>query len=410
MINPTTGRPGLRAVAANALMLASLMLAGLVLVLASAGEASAETPADTPVVRIPLGHGGRGFSAPGVEVTSYGRGHIVFGDAGLVVSDVSVYSTTRGSLILRDGLKLRRGKRSITIKGILVSVDQGRVTMTGRIGGRRTVLATGSSGGAAVDAGRIAVELDVNRLRMSKRGLRAIRRDLGQFKPRTRTLGKMSGGGYVVAPPSGGGPTVDPGTATSCHPVGGPPADPSRPPGATDIGCGFVNWNVRDSWIVYVGNVQAVAPGAALPAYPGGQHACPTVGKTEVKAYSYSLPVQSGWWNAADSTGAIFTDGGMYFVNTGHGIDIRITRIEIRINGANTQIWAHDVDPTHPSGERLELATANATAPQSGGPIAPGTAMTRIGTNLTTDGDELIGHGFYGVGSSFGCIDMGFDF
>ena len=385
-------------------------LAALFLALSSAQQAHAQRPTGTPVVRIPLGKSSQGFNAPGVKIGTYGHGKIVFGDLGLTVTDVAVSSARRGTLIMRDGLKVRRGKRSVTIKGLFVVVDGRNVKITGRVLGRRIAVASGRTAKKQVDVGRIAVDLSIEKLVLSRRVVATLKRGLGTFKPRSRTLGRLSGGAFVVAPPSAGGPTVDPNEAYSCQATSGPSGDPAKPVGAVDLSCGYVVWNLRDSWIPYVGNDSAVAPAASLPAYPGTHHVCPSAGRSEVDTYSYRLPVQSGWWDAASSTGAIFTEGGMYFVNTVHGIDIKITATEIRFNGASTQVWVHDVDPTHPAGSRIQLATLNAAAPRAGGPLAPGAAMTRLNAYLTVDGDDLIGHGFYGPGVHFGCIDTGFNF
>ncbi|MBJ7355016.1 MAG: HtaA domain-containing protein [Thermoleophilaceae bacterium] len=379
----------------------------------AATPAQAEAPLGAPVVRMPLGKSGQGLKAPGVKVTTYGKGKLYYGDAGLIVSDVAAYGATRGSFVLKDGIKLKRGSRAVTIKGLLVSVSGKRVSVSGKVGGRRMGIASGTPSSASVDVSRIALSVAVKKLTLTSGAVAELRKRLGKFSPRSRRLGLLSGGAYVVAPPTDGNSTIDSGTASSCRSVAGAPTDPAKPVTAVNIACASLTWHMRDSWITYLtqgGTAAPIAPAASLPAYPGSQHVCPTVGKTEEKAYSYSLPVQSGWWDAATGTGAIFSSGGAHFIRTDLGIDIAMTAIELRFNGSGSQAWTRTVDAVHTSETRIEYATMNAAAPRAGGPIAPGTKLTRLDTRITSEAASTTFGNNYAGGEHFGCVDVGFDF
>ncbi len=394
---------------AHSIFLPATLVAALVLVLPAAAQA--ETPTGSPVITIPLGKSGKGLKAKGVKVSAFGGGVIRGDSVGLLVSDISVAGTQRMNLVLRGGVKLKAKKRTATLKGLFVQIRSNSVTITAKAGRKRITLITGKlDAPAQFDFARISASFSARKASLTAGAAKYLRKKLKHFKPRSRTLGKIAGGVFVTAPPQTGAVTP-PATAYSCLPVAGPSTDPSRPSTASDLSCGYLVLNTRDSWTKYIELNTPIAPASGLPAIDGKDHVCPDSGTAGfVDAYSFSLPVQSGWWDAPSGTGYLVAAGGVHYHSDERGIDVTITNLEVNFSGGSSIVHATTTNSSDPTPKRIAFATFNAAAPMAGAAPGPGVALSRLKLTLT---DEALGGLFgwmYSSGSGFGCIDTGFGF
>lgn len=395
---------------ASAICAAVTVSVSCVVLLATPGSARAATPTGKPVADISLGSAGKGLRASGVKVSPIKPLLIRSGKAGFPITDVAVNGSAAGSLVLRGGLILKRGKKSVRLTGMLISIRSGRVNVTGRIGRKRATIFTGPvSGSPTFDSGRIAVAVRSNKLSVTSSAARVIRKALRSRAPKSRFAGQLVADASVIAPPFAGGETVTPEEAAKCKTPGGPIEDPSRPVTAVDLTCGFFTWHVRDSWIQYLPINAPISPAVALSPIPGNQHVCPTAGASVTDAYSFSLKFTGGWWDASSGNAALFSSGGIHFRYDDHGLNIQVLDAELRIDGGLSTLKLTIIDSANPGGTRIDFANVNTGAPLAGGPPAPGTAATRLRTNLTSTGANAIGNGIYGAGDGFGCVEFGFD-
>lgn len=401
-------RLGLLLVAAAALLLTTGLLAPSV--------ASAAAPSGAPLATFPIGKKGQGLHARGVRVSASGRAKIFDRRyVGLPISDVSVRANRRATLILGGGIKLKKGRRTVTIRGLLVKVKGRSVSISGKIGKRRATIFSGhASPSPKLDAGLQSVDIQVKRLVLTSRAAREVRRSIHSFPPRRAKIGRFQAKAFVTSPTTG--PTIDPAAASSCKPTAGASTDPARPVTAVDITCASLIWNLRSSWVGYVSLTQGVAPASGLAPIAEGNHVCPDGSNfNKVATFSYLLPATNGWWDAASSTGNLTSSGGFHFTGEpypGIKYDIQLTDVELRFHGANSQLWGTLVDKTTghtPYQGPMHFADFDAAQPIVGGSLAPGQALARLRLKLTSDAVPVF-DGFYPAGDGFGCVDVGFNF
>lgn len=409
-----TQRSGGRKYAGSAVKSLFILLVATVIFALAPPYAAAQAPTGAPVATMPLGKSGSGLRAPGVKAVTSGRAKQFKSEVGFPVTDISVGTKGRASMVLSGGFTIKRGKRSVAIRGMLVRIAGRDVTITAKLGGRRAEVFTGrSKRQPALDGSRQSIVLSVSKLSLTASAERRIAKLLRRFNPRSRTLGRLSASAYVIAPSGDGGATTDPSAAHSCQPVSGPSSDPSKPLSAVDVTCASIVWNMRDSWIDYIDQSVAVAPAAALPAIAGKDHLCPDGGATRVASYSFNLPPVSGWWDPVSGSGELSSSGGERStgLRADTHIDIQLSDIEVRLNGAASELWAtvwlRNSDAPETS-QRVRFATLDASQPITGPAPAPGVALSRLRAKLTDAGADAFRQ--YSSGSGFGCLDIGLNF
>lgn len=373
-------------------------------------SAGAEAPSGSPLVTIPVGSKGKGLRAGGAKVTAFGGGLVRSDAVALAVSDISIAGTNRVNLVLRGGVKVKQRGRTLTIRGFFVQVASRSVSVTARIGGKRIQLLSAKlKPSAEFDAARFSVKFSAQRSTLSSKAIKSIRSKLPSFKPRSRSLGKLAGSAFAIAPPQTGA-VITPGEASACKPVAGPSTDPAKPATAIDLSCGYVILHTRDSWTSYVEVNYPIEPAAGLPAISGNDHVCKDGGTPTVDVYSYSLPVQSGWWDAASGRGYIKSSGGVQYLSDERGINVKLYDLEIEINGSASKTYMVTTESDNPTPTRIPFATIDPAAPVAGAVPGPGAPLTRLRQIMTV---EAIGGPFgwmYSQGSGFGCVDFGFNF
>lgn len=386
-------------------------LTAVLLVVAPSAEAA--KPTGIPVALIDISHKQSALRAPGVRIHPSGKAVHRFGKLGFTIVDVRVTGIRRGTFLLKDGFRLKRGRRSVNIRAMLVYVKANKVRITAKIGSRRQTLFTGRARRAAeTDSTRTALTITGAKLTISHGAARTIRRKLRRFKPRRRSVGAFNASAAVI-PPAPGGPTVDPDNARQCiAPTGETATDAAKPAGAVDVSCGYFIWAFRSSFIDYNSSTTPIAPALALPPVRPAEHYCPVSTTNKTAVYYFRLPVSSGWWDPASGTADIRLSGGLYLLFVEHSLDIRLTEIDLHINGVNSEMWTSVKQVDAGGGvtnSRIKFATFNATAPSVGGPVGPGTSLTRYNTYFTADGSTLMLN-YYPAGGGAGCFDLGFNF
>ncbi len=388
----------------------ALLLATFALFLLPAA-ADAAQPASLPVALLDVSSSKSALRANGVKLRPTGKAVYKFEKLGFMISDVAVSGATRGSFVLKDGFRIVKGKRGVSVRGMLVVVRGRDVSVTGKIGGKRRTIFTGRSPTMPkVDGGRISLATSGAKLSLTKQASAVIRQTIKSYKPKSRSAGVFEGAAYVIAPPPGGGGTIDPGRSKECTaPIAGAATDLPKPSGAVDIDCGFFTWAPRSSFIDYLEINSPIAPAQSLPPIQGSEHYC-IVDKADVAdTYYFSLPITAGWWDAATNKGDLRLAGGVAFKYQSHGLDITVSDLDVRFDGANSEIWATVVHDGAPGGERTSFATFNAGVARAGGPVGPTTAMTRLDTVFTPHVADDVLLGFY-TNPDAGCFDVGFNF
>jgi hypothetical protein len=223
----------------------------------------------------------------------------------------------------------------------------------------------------------------------------------------------MPGGG---SPSSPAGPSSK-ATTTGCplpSTAGPAPEEPlpvaAPPAGAVGITAATVSWDVRDSFIRYINT------GEGTSVFGGATAAAPEVrpGSSAPLTYTFGFPFAKGWHHPGanpadpgDDKAAVNFAGGVRFLYSAHGIDLRTSAPEIELaGGASRAIFL--VAEGEAAAERevivnLDLARA-ASVQASGNTITyervPGAIPSGTATSVFA--------GFYAPGTDFGCFTVSY--
>ncbi|HEX6601481.1 MAG TPA: HtaA domain-containing protein, partial [Solirubrobacterales bacterium] len=223
--------------------------------------------------------------------------------------------------------------------------------------------------------------------------------------------GLMPGGSSPSAPT---GPSK---TSTGCplpSTAGPAPEEPlpvaTRPAGAVDVTAASISWDVRESFIRYVNT------GEGTSVFGGAVAAPPEVrpGSSAALSYRFAFPFASGWHDPgpnpadpADDRAAVYFGGGVRFLYSSHGIDLRTSAPEIEIaGGASRAIFAVGEGEAAPERQVIvNLDLARAAAVQ-----ASGTTITyeRVPGAIPSGTATSVFAGFYAPGTDFGCFTVSY--
>lgn len=381
-------------------------LAALLAVAASlcvfASAASAANPTKGDAVTLGLGKSGGPLLARGVTAAAISPGKLSARRLSLPVSDVTTPGITAGQLVLSGGLTLRAGRRSVKLRGFLVTVKGTRVTVSAKVGAKRLTVLTGTSFGTGVDATRGVVDFSAKSLSLSKRGAAAIASALGTRRVRAGKLSSARGHSTITAER-----TTNPGGGS-----GNPSANfgfPSvtelaRPAAAADVASAtglvfwprdsFINYNAAGGGLTYAEGVATNGP--AIDTYAA--HACPFDGPSAARSYSFNLPFASGWWDDASKTGVLRYSGGVRFTYPAHGINQLYSDPIVEFNGADSRVLFNVTDES--DSVRADLISIPGVA-------APQPALTTYNGKATEHANMVLG-GFYPKGVAWGCVQLGF--
>lgn len=337
---------------------------------------------------------------------------------------LSATSVTAARVEYGGALRLRKGSRSVTIKGWRAVLGN-KPTFSTKVGGtRRTLLST--SGDVAKGA---KLTLTANGAAAIKNALKLKRLKGGAFGRVTLAESQSPSSGTSPTPgtnPATGGP---PSTA----PITNEPPQLARPATAVDVRAGTITWRVRDSFVQYLnaggGSTDGVNPLAPATADAPMKGCSSSGGVNEAELrYQFHFPFARGWYDPASGTAALYFSGGVHFGYTEHTIDLDAADPEIELNGASSRaIFRFNGSGGTAVGNQREvlmnLATSAGAAPKActvdPGPAGlPASVANPDGTTTYTferiagvipDGAaNTVFAGFYLPGDRFGWMTVAF--
>ncbi len=268
------------------------------------------------------------------------------------------------------------------------------------------------------------VRLDGLRLKLTRAGARAISRRLELEPLPTRRFGTLSTdlAGLTrgdSGAPAAGGPSAPGGAqkSTACPlPSGGGPApeDPlpvaTRPPAATDITAATIDWQVRESFIRYIGTGEGTS-------VSGGATADPPLlapGTSAALSYGFHFPFATGWHDAganladpADDSALVRFGGAVRFHYSGHGIDLTTAEPEIEIAGAGSRA-IFSISESGGAPQRQVLINLDLSRAGSIGVSGNSFTYERVPGAIPSGTAASTFAGFYAPGTDFGCATVSF--
>ncbi len=322
----------------------------------------------------------------------------------------------------------------------LTSADGGRARLTklrlllgdrslveAELGGEEIDLFKVLPGGRReIDAATGSVRLDGLRLKLTRGGARTLAARLGLDALAPRRFGTLAsdlagltrggGGGAAGGSPSSPGEAARKSTACPLPSGAGPaPEEPlvpaPRPLSATDVVAASIDWQVRESFIRYIGTGEGTS-------VSGGATADPPVllsGASAALSYGFHFPFAAGGWHdaganpadPADDSALVRFGGAVRFLYSGHGIDLTTAEPEIEIAGAKSRaIFSIAESGGAPQRQVLiNLDLSRATAISASGHSftyerVPGAIPSGTATSTFA--------GFYAPGTDFGCATVSF--
>lgn len=402
----TNSRPAISSTRAQFVALAIVTLLVFAAGCMFAASASAVPASQGDEVSIPLGKKGSGLRVPGLKLSAAAPAKLRGSSLVLPVTDITSPGIGRSQLIVRGGLKIRNGKRRVTVQGFLLAVKSGRVSVSAKVGRKRIEVFSGKvDAGTAITFSPPALSLSVAKLALSKRAASTLKKSLVNRRMKPGVLGRsVARANAFLAPPAPG--TNNPSNAEL--PEAAPPL--ARPGTAVDITSASVRWWVRDSWVTYLSEgglePQLIAPATAYPAQTELSHECPDAGgnpSSDVHLYSFDLPFLNGWFDDASDTAAIYLQGGLRFYRPDRGIDISAVNAELEFNGASSRSVFAFSEAGEYTNKRGVLGALNlgSYVPTPGGP-------NRFRVVLPTSAADGVFAGQYPGGAGFGCFDVTF--
>ncbi|MDA0181536.1 HtaA domain-containing protein [Solirubrobacter phytolaccae] len=322
-----------------------------------------------------------------------------------------------------DGaLRLKKGSRTVTIKGWQAALSN-QPTFSTQVGSKRSTLLS-TSGDVSKGA---KLTLTTKGAATIKKALKLKRLKRGAFGRVTLSEQLPDGGTGTPTNPAAGGPP--PATA----PITNEPPLLARPATAVDIKASTITWRVRDSFVQYLNaggkptdGTQPIAPGTADAPMRG----CTSSGAANDAEllYQFHFPFKSGWYDPASGTAALYYSGGVHFGYADHTIDLNGGDPEIELNGASSRaIFRFNGSGGTAVANKREVLMNLATA---AGPVAkactvdpgpaglPASAANPDGTTTYTyeriagvipDGSaQTVFAGFYLPGDKFGWMTVSF--
>ncbi len=326
----------------------------------------------------------------------------------------------RGAISLRSGdEQLRLGRLSLILGK--------EPRLTARLGGADIDLFRVLRGGRReIDPVAGSVTLSDLRLQLTAGAARAIAQRLDRPMGRNvvrgltaRPIGTLAArvsGLDAGGAPASKGPAAQQTPATCPLPssAGPAPEEPlpvaTRPLGAADITGATIDWQVRESFIRYIGTGEGTSVSSGASADP------PLLvpGASAALSYGFHFPFASGWHDSganpadpADDSALVRFGGAVRFRYSGHGIDLTTAEPEIELAGARSRAIFAIADSGKPAQRQvlinLDLSRAAAirasgnsfTYERVPGAIPAGTATSTFA-------------GFYAPGTDFGCATVSF--
>lgn len=391
----------------------AVALAAIVLTVAVAPAAAAPGQATLKIG----GPAAQALRAQGVKVSPLGAAR---GGAKRIVLPVRTGLVGATATVLRfgGGIALRKGRQRVRLNGLRLTLGR-RNGLAGKLGGEAAGLFRVLKGGQReIDPARGSARLSGLRLRLSRPAARKLAGRLGLERRPAGVFATLSAADEDLpqgAPTSPSKAEEEKSTACPLPSTAGPaPEEPlpvaPRPPAAVDITGASLSWSVRDSFVRYINT------GEGTSVFGGAVAGAPEVrpGSALPLTYRFGFPLASGWVDTganptdpADDRAAVYFGGGVRFLYTAHGIDLRTSAPEIELGaGASRAIFS--VAEGEAPAERqvivnLDLGRA-AAVERSGGTVTydrvPGAIPDGTATSTFA--------GFYAPGTDFGCFTVSY--
>ncbi|HEV2727302.1 MAG TPA: HtaA domain-containing protein [Solirubrobacterales bacterium] len=394
---------------------AAALAAGLILA-APAAAPAASASSGQAVLEL-NGAAAKALRASGVRIAPTGAAQ---GGARQVRFPIGAGLVGSSTTVLRfgGGLAFSRGKQRLQLGGLRLTLGQA-ASLRGRLGGESLGLFRVLEGGQReLDPARGSIRLSGLRLKLRRGAAKEIAERLGLTRRPTGNFGVLSAteeGLQPGSPPPVAGPTGKGSTGCALpSTAGSAPEQPlpvaARPAGAADVTGATVSWDVRESFIRYIN------AGEGTSVFDGATAAAPEVraGSAVPLAYSFAFPFANGWHHPgadpsdpADDKAALYFTGGVHFLYSSHGIDLRTSAPELEIaGGASRAIFAVAEGEAAPERQvivNLDLSRAASVQATGGtftyqhvpGAIPEGTASSVFA-------------GFYAPGTDFGCFTVSY--
>lgn len=352
----------------------------------------------------------------GVRIAPLGAAE---GSAQRIVLPVRTGLVGSTATVLRfgGGIALRKGQRRARLGDLRLTLGR-RNGLAGKLGGDSVGLFRVLAGGQRdVDVARGSARLSGLRLRLTRPAARQLAQRLGLGRRPVGVFATLSAADEDLpqgaSTPVLGSEPKDTGCALPST-AGAAPEEPlpvaPRPPGAVDVTGASLSWSVRDSFIRYINT------GEGTSVSGGATAAAPEVrpGSSLPFTYAFGFPFASGWHDAganaadpADDRAAIYFSGGVRFLYSAHGIDLRASAPEIELGGGASRAIFSVAEGEAPAERQvivnLDLGRA-AAVEQSGGTITydrvPGAIPAGTATSTFA--------GFYAPGTDFGCFTVSY--
>jgi hypothetical protein len=230
----------------------------------------------------------------------------------------TVHSSSLASVDLAGGLRLRAGRRSVSVTGLRVALRSRQGRISAKVAGKRMTLFTFDTGSRRLTLESPAtVKLSATYASLTRGAARVLARRLGRSGVVPGRLGKLK----IVVDGAGGGELVD-------HPPVKPGEPPylARPAGAVTARDVVIRWYPRSSFVTYVLRFG----GSITPS--DGASGSPQDG------FTYGESPGRSWHHAASDTTALYGSGTVRFRVPGHGIDIAVSDPEVELNGAGSRV------------------------------------------------------------------------
>lgn len=315
------------------------------------------------------------------------------------------------------GFSLASGKHKARLTDLRLTLGR-RAGLAGKIGGETLGLFRVLAGGQReTDVARGSVRLSGLRLKLTQPAAQALAGKLKLESPVRGVFATLSAADEGLpqgAPPASATPDK---ATTGCQLPGGAgpaPEDPlpvaERPAGAVDVTGASLRWDVRDSFVRYINT------GEGTSVFGGATAAAPEVhpGSSLPFTYAFGFPFAEGWLDRgpnpadpADDRAAIYFDGGVRFLYSGHGIDLRTSAPEIELGGGTSRAIFSVAEGAAPAERQvivnLDLGRA-AGVSTSGGTIT----YDRVPGAIPSGAATTTFAGFYAPGTDFGCFTVSY--
>ncbi len=354
-------------------------------------------PASADATEISLGGPGfKSLKAKKIRVgasrgATLGRGKLKLPVTGGLVNGTS------GVLDHRGRVTFKRGRRRVVFTTLRTHAGRSRY-VSGKLGRTRLRLLTISAARGrplTLNAALGLVSIERASVALTRTAARTIARRLRTRRPSTRRLGRAT----IAARVRRGTPPP-------------PPTDNSvltRPPGAVDLAGATIEWHVRDTFIRYINS------GEGTSVFEGATADAPTLDPpcgapfAEPLVYAFRMQFASGWYDPPSNTGMAAYTGGVRFLYSERGIDLRARGPELELNGTHSRALfrTRNAAEAERRGELVDLSsiTSSTRTVSNGGrtityALVPGKVPEGAATSVFA--------GFYQPGEPFGCITFSF--